>query len=108
MANPLLGALGGGGGLAVSPSSGVNATTPQSNAAGSVLFNFGGINLGNQDTPFNQVSADPTNQTPTIGTVPPTGVTGLPSAVGAINNWLPTVLVGAAIVALVLWTKGKL
>lgn len=103
--NPLLGALGGGGGLAVSPSSGVTATSPQSNQGAGVLFNFGGINLGSQDIPLNGPTTDTSNQTPTLGNVPSTGVTGIPTALGAINNWIPTLLVVGALVALVMWGK---
>lgn len=97
----LAGGLGGGGGATVSPSSSASSG-PQAGTTGSLLLDFGGINLGNQDIPLNAQSTSSSNAPPTIGTVANTG-----SAASVINNYLPYILLAGAAIALVFWLKGR-
>lgn len=97
----LAGALGGGGGASVSASSSASAG-PQSGTTGSLLLDFGGINLGNQDIPLNAQTTAATNQAPTQGTVP--------SSIGALagtSSYLPWILAAGAVIALIIWARGK-
>lgn len=98
----LAGALGGGGGASVSASSSASSG-PQSGTTGSLILDFGGINLGNQDIPLNAQTTSAQNQPPTIGTVP-----SIATAAQGVASYLPYILLIGAVVALAIWAKGKL
>jgi hypothetical protein len=100
----LAGMLGGGGGASVSASSSASAG-PQTGTTGSLLLDFGGINLGNQDIPLNASTTSSANNPPLIGNTP-AGVLGGPMAV--LESYLPYILLIGAGVALYMWAKGKL
>jgi hypothetical protein len=74
MAGALAGSLGGGGGASVSASSSASAG-PQSGTTGSLILNFGGINLGSQDIPLTQSDNQATNQPATQGRTPLSALT---------------------------------
>ena len=95
----LAGGLGGGGGATVSPSSSASSG-PQAGTTGSLILDFGGINLGNQDIPLNAQTTAATNQAPTTGTVPS-------QAVNTINQYIPILLLVGAGLALYLWWRAK-
>jgi hypothetical protein len=97
----LAGALGGGGGASVSASSSASSG-PQSGTTGSLLLDFGGINLGNQDIPLNASTTAAQNAPPIIGN------TASSQAASTLAGVLPWVLIAGAVVALVVWAKGKL
>jgi hypothetical protein len=97
----LAGALGGGGGASVSASSSASAG-PQSGTTGSLLLDFGGINLGNQDIPLNASTTSSANAPPIVGN------TGSGVAASAIDTYLPYILLAGAVIALAIWAKGKL
>jgi hypothetical protein len=97
----LAGALGGGGGASLQASSSASSG-PQSGTTGSLLLDFGGINLGNQDIPLNAQSSATSNAPPQIGNV------GASAAVSTLSTYLPWVLILGAVVALAVWAKGKL
>jgi hypothetical protein len=101
----LAGALGGGGGASVSASSSASAGPSASGAGttGSVLLDFGGINLGNQDIPLNAQTTSSSNAPPTIGTIASTA-----NLAATIDSYLPTILLVGAVIALAFWLKGKL
>jgi hypothetical protein len=99
----LAGALGGGGGASVSASSSASSG-PQSGTTGSLLLDFGGINLGNQDIPLSNSTAAASNAPPIIGN---TG-SSLAGASSAIDTYLPYILLAGAVIALAIWAKGKL
>ena len=94
----LAGGLGGGGGASVSASSSASSG-PLAGTTGSLVLNFGGINLGNQDIPLNAESASPANAPPVVGT-PPTGyaLNALGGAGGGSSSIL-ILLLGVAAVA---------
>jgi hypothetical protein len=101
----LAGALGGGGGASVSASSSASAGPSASGAGttGSVLLDFGGINLGNQDIPLNAQTTSSSNAAPTLGTVASTA-----TFAAAVDSYLPIILIIGAVIALAVWAKGKL
>lgn len=61
--------LAGGGGASVSASSSASSG-PQSGTTGSLILNFGGINLGSQDIPLTQSDNQATNQPAVQGRTP--------------------------------------
>jgi hypothetical protein len=94
--------LASGGGLvpSVSPSSSASSG-PQAGTTGSVVQNFGGINLGNQDIPLSASTTSATNQTPTTGNVP-----AIASAVTTLEAYLPyALMIGAAVALYLYWRK---
>lgn len=96
----LAGGLGGGGGATVSPSSSASSG-PQAGTTGSLILDFGGINLGNQDIPLNASTTSSANAPPTIGNTP--------SAItNTFANYLPWILVAGAAVALFIWARKRL
>ncbi len=99
----LAGALAGGGGASVSASSSASAG-PQSGTTGSLILDFGGINLGNQDIPLNAQTTSSANNPPLIGNTPSSIVGGA----SIIESYLPYILLAGAAVALYMWAKGKL
>ena|SRR5579864_315424 len=101
MAGALAGSLGGGGGASVSASSSASAG-PQSGTTGSLILNFGGINLGNQSIPLTQSDNQATNQPSTVGTTPLQALTGIPSAGG-----LSPILLVVALAAALWWFTKK-
>jgi|SRR6516225_6152522 len=76
MAGALAGQLAGGGGASVSASSSASAG-PQSGTTGSLILNFGGINLGSQDIPLTQSDNQATNQSATQGHTPLSALSAL-------------------------------
>lgn len=100
----LAGALGGGGGASVSASSSASAG-PQSGTTGSLVLDFGGINLGNQDIPLNAQTTAASNAPPVVGNNPLSVVGG---SLTTLTSYLPFILLAGAGVALFLWAKGKL
>lgn len=100
MAGALAGGLAGGGGASVSASSSASAG-PQSGTTGSLILNFGGINLGNQSIPLTQSDNEATNQPATVGQTPLSALTGIPSS-GGLS---PILLVAALAAALYFFTK---
>ena len=96
----LAGGLGGGGGASVSASSSASAG-PQSGTTGSLILDFGGINLGNQDIPLNAQSSASSNAPPTIGNTPST-------VVNTFSTYLPWLLIGGAALALFVWARKTL
>jgi hypothetical protein len=97
----LAGMLGGGGGASVSAASTASAG-PLAGTTGSLLLDFGGINLGNQDIPLNAESSSSANAPPTIGTVASTH-----SVAAIIDSYVPAILLVCAVIALGFWIKGK-
>lgn len=93
----LAGMLGGGGGATVSPSSSASSG-PQGGTTGSVLLDFGGINLGNQDIPLNASSTAAENAAPTIGNT-------ASATVSTLSTYLPYILLAGAAVALFVWLR---
>jgi hypothetical protein len=83
----------------ISPSSSAGSG-PQAGTTGSVVQNFGGINLGNQDIPLSASTTSATNQTPVIGNTP-----GTATAVSAVAAYLPYLLLAGAAIALYLYVK---
>jgi hypothetical protein len=100
----LAGALGGGGGASVSASSSASAG-PQSGTTGSLVLDFGGINLGNQDIPLNAATTAASNAPPVVGNNPASIVGG---SLSTLETLLPYVLIIGAGIALFAWAKGKL
>ncbi|SRR5579862_30652 len=100
MAGALAGQLAGGGGASVSASSSASAG-PQSGTTGSLILNFGGINLGNQSIPLTQSDNQATNQPATVGQTPLSALTNIPSA-GGLS---PMLLVGALALGLFILLK---
>ena|SRR5271163_188779 len=96
----LAGALGGGGGASVSASSSASAG-PQSGTTGSLLLDFGGINLGNQDIPLNASTTASSNAPPVVGNVGS-------QVTSTLDSYLPYILIAGAAIALFIWAKGKL
>jgi hypothetical protein len=96
----LAGMMGGGGGATVSPSSSASSG-PQSGTTGSIIQDFGGINLGNQDIPLNASTTAASNAAPTIGTVPS-------QAINTLESYLPWILIAGAAVALFVWARKSL
>lgn len=68
--------LAGGGGASVSASSSASSG-PQSGTTGSLILNFGGINLGSQDIPLTQSDNQATNQPATQGATPLSALSAL-------------------------------
>jgi hypothetical protein len=93
----LAGGLGGGGGASVSASSSASSG-PQSGTTGSLVLDFGGINLGNQDIPLNAESAAASNAPPLIGSVPNAATVRAMSA-GGISFTTIALVVGVAALA---------
>lgn len=83
----LAGGLGGGGGASVSASSSASAG-PQSGTTGSLILNFGGINLGNQSIPLTQSDNQATNQPATQGRTPLAALSGLGGGAAAGSSSL--------------------
>jgi hypothetical protein len=100
----LAGALGGGGGASVSASSSASAG-PQSGTTGSLVLDFGGINLGNQDIPLNAQTTAASNAPPVVGSNPANIVGG---SLSTLEGLLPYILIIGAGIALFAWAKGKL
>jgi hypothetical protein len=96
----LAGGLGGGGGATVSPSSSASSG-PQAGTTGSLILDFGGINLGNQDIPLNASTTAAANAAPTIGNTPST-------VVNTAANYLPWILLAGAAIALFVWARKRL
>lgn len=101
MAGALAGMAAGGGGASVSASSSASAG-PQSGTTGSLILNFGGINLGNQDIPLTQSDNQATNQPATVGQTPLSALTNIPSAGG-----LSPILLVVALAAALWWFTKK-
>lgn len=96
----LAGALGGGGGASVSASSSASSG-PQSGTTGSLILDFGGINLGNQDIPLNANTTAASNAPPQIGNA-------ATQALASTASYLPYLLLAGAAVALFIWARKKL
>jgi hypothetical protein len=96
----LAGALGGGGGASVSASSSASAG-PQSGTTGSLILDFGGINLGNQDIPLNASTTASSNAPPIIGNA-------ASQVTSVVSAYLPYLLLAGAAVALYVWARKKL
>jgi hypothetical protein len=99
----LAGALGGGGGASLQASSSASAG-PQSGTTGSLLLDFGGINLGNQDIPLNANTTASSNAPPIIGNT----ASSLGAGVSSVETILPWILLIGAGIALAVWLKGRL
>lgn len=95
----LAGGLGGGGGATVSPSSSASSG-PQAGTTGSLILDFGGINLGNQDIPLNAQTTSSANAPPTIGNVPS-------QVASTISSYIPTLLLIGAGIALYIWVRKR-
>jgi hypothetical protein len=96
----LAGALGGGGGASVSASSSASSG-PQSGTTGSLILDFGGINLGNQDIPLNANTTAASNAPPIIGNT-------ASQVTSVVSAYLPYLLLAGAAVALYVWARKKL
>jgi hypothetical protein len=96
----LAGALGGGGGASVSASSSASSG-PQSGTTGSLILDFGGINLGNQDIPLNASTTAASNAPPIIGNA-------ATQALSSITTYIPYLLLAGAAIALYVWARKKL
>jgi hypothetical protein len=96
----LAGALGGGGGASVSASSSASSG-PQSGTTGSLILDFGGINLGNQDIPLNANTTAASNSPPLIGN-------SASQVTNTISAYLPYLLLIGAAVALYVWARKKI
>jgi hypothetical protein len=86
----------------ISPSSSASSG-PQAGTTGSVVLNFGGINLGNQDIPLSATSAASSNAAPTVGNTPTAVLSGL---AGLSSGAYSPLILAAGIVALV-WYLSK-
>jgi hypothetical protein len=105
MAGALAGPLGGGGGASVSASSSASAG-PQSGTTGSLILNFGGINLGSQDIPLTQSDNEATNQPATQGITPLSALSALGTS-GSTSSLLPMILLVAGAVILYMVLKHR-
>jgi len=108
MAGALAGPLGGGGGASVSASSSASAG-PQSGTTGSLILNFGGINLGSQDIPLTQSDNQATNQPATQGVTPLSALSALTggSASSPTSSVLLYAVLAAVAVGIYLMLKHK-
>lgn len=99
MAGALAGQLASGGGASINPSS--SATSgPLAGTTGSLILNFGGINLGSQDIPLTQSDNESTNQPATVGNTPLSALTGINPQ--SMNPTMLLLIAGVIAVALVL------
>lgn len=105
MAGALAGPLSGGGGASVSASSSASAG-PQSGTTGSLILNFGGINLGSQDIPLTQSDNQATNQPATQGRTPLAALSALTSSsTGGSSSLILYAVLGVAAIVLYMALK---
>src|SRR5271156_3498636 len=82
-------------------SSATSSTGPQAGTTGSVILDFGGINLGNQDIPLNAQTTSAANAPPQVGNTPAT----LSGAFGSSTTIL--LLAGVALLAWYIMKRKK-